>query len=274
MQKSLQLQVDAELRRKKEMAEEEERKEVRTELGLPHFLFAGSLGSGSFGPGTWKEVARRRDVEIEEMKRVEKERDEDEEEEKKKLEGEVQTLRTELVMATKKEKEAEDVEMGGIGSPSWKTNTDAAMNTETRTKTYAQAAVQTQAEKREEKEKRKGNEKEVWGKGKGAGLSQRFRFVEDMSKYEEKDAEKQGTMTKAVVVHGVSTNWRVNGVADCMERIIGRVIRVRWLLGVGRRVGKTASSVVVYLDREVLLAEASIKMAGKRHSIVPYRWRS
>ena len=159
---------------------------------------------------------------------------------------------------------------------------DTATNTEKRT--YAQAAAQTQAEKREEKEKRKGNENEVRGKGKGpsqttpgseqdAGLPQRFPFVEDMSEYEEEKAEKQGTMTKAVVVHGVSTNWRVNGVADCMERITGKVIGVRWLLGVGGHVGKTASSVVVYLDREVLLgAEASIKMAGRRHSMLPYRW--
>ena len=96
-----------------------------------------------------------------------------------------------------------------------------------------------------------------------------------MSEYEEEEAEKQGTMTKAVVVHEVSTSWMVNGVADCMERITGRVIGVRWLLGVGRRSGKTASSVVVYLDSEVLLgADASINMAGKRHSSVPYRWRA
>ena len=80
-------------------------------------------------------------------------------------------------------------------------------------------------------------------------------------------------MTKSVVVHGVSTNWGVNGVADCVQRIT--VIGVRWLQGVGRRVGKTASSMVVYLDREVLLGvEASIRMARKRHSMVPYRWRA
>ena len=152
------------------------------------------------------------------------------------------------------------------------------------TMTYAQAAAQTQAEKREEKEKRKGNEKEVRGKGKGpsqttpgneqdAGLPQRFPFVEDMSEYEEE--EKRGTMTKAIVVHGVPTDWRIGGVASCVERNTGRVIGVRWLLGAERRVGKTASSVVVYLDKEVFLgAEAKIKMAGKGCSMVPYRWRA
>ena len=63
---------------------------------------------------------------------------------------------------------------------------------------------------------------------------------------------------------GVSTNWRVNGVADCVERITERVIGVRWLFGVGRRLEKTAFSVVVYLDSEVLLGvEASFKMVGK-----------
>ena len=90
---------------------------------------------------------------------------------------------------------------------------DAATNTERRT--YAQAVAQTQAEKREEKETRKGK-KEVRGKGKGpsktppgkeqgADLPQRFPFVGGMSEYEEEEVEKQGTMTKAVVVHGVST---------------------------------------------------------------------
>ena len=50
---------------------------------------------------------------------------------------------------------------------------------------------------------------------------------------------------------------------------------VRWLLGVARRMGKTPSSVVVYLDSKVLLGvEASVKMTGKRHSLVPYRWRA
>ena len=63
--------------------------------------------------------------------------------------------------------------------------------------------------------------------------------------------------------------------ADCVERITGRVIGVRWLLGVGRRLGKIASLVVVYLESKVLLGvEAAIKMAGKRHSVVLYRWRS
>ena len=62
-----------------------------------------------------------------------------------------------------------------------------------------------------------------------------------------------GTMTKAIVVHGVSTNWRVSRVADCVEGIMGKVIGSRWLLGAGRRVGKTASSIVVYLDKEVFL---------------------
>ena len=36
-------------------------------------------------------------------------------------------------------------------------------------------------------------------------------------------ANTHGSMTKVVVVHGVDTNWRINGVADCMERVMGRV---------------------------------------------------
>ena len=80
-------------------------------------------------------------------------------------------------------------------------------------------------------------------------------------------------MAKATVVHG-PTNWRIGGLASCLEEITGKVIGVRWLLGAERRAGMTASSVVVYLDKEVFLgAEAKIKVAGKRFSMVPYWWR-
>ena len=83
-----------------------------------------------------------------------------------------------------------------------------------------------------------------------------------------------GAMAKAVVVHSVSTNWKVSGVADCVEGVVGRVIGVRWLLGVGRRAGKMASSVVIHLDREVLLGPmAHVWMVGVQHSVVTYRWQ-
>ena len=50
-------------------------------------------------------------------------------------------------------------------------------------------------------------------------------------------------------------------------------IGARWLLGVGRRVGTTASSVVVYLNENVFLGpKAYIRMAGVEYSVVPYRW--
>ena len=54
---------------------------------------------------------------------------------------------------------------------------------------------------------------------------------------------------------------------------MGRVIGSRSLLGAGRRVGKMAASMVVYLDKEVFLGrEAYIRMAGVEYSVVPYRW--
>ena len=82
-------------------------------------------------------------------------------------------------------------------------------------------------------------------------------------------------MAKAVVVHGVPTNWRINGVAGCLSRIVGEVIGVRWLLGPRRREGKTASSVVVYLENEVFLGpKACIKISEMKHSVVAYRWRA
>ena len=49
--------------------------------------------------------------------------------------------------------------------------------------------------------------------------------VEDLSGYEEEETE--GMMAKAVVIHGVPTNWRINGVADFAGRIMGEVIGVR-----------------------------------------------
>ena len=86
--------------------------------------------------------------------------------------------------------------------------------------------------------------------------------------------ERAGVMAKAVVVHGINTNWKVSGVADCVEGIMGRVIGARWLLGAGRRVGKTASSMVVYLNKEVFLGpKAYIRMVGVEHSVIPYCWR-
>ena len=60
-----------------------------------------------------------------------------------------------------------------------------------------------------------------------ASLPHRFPFVEGLSEYEEE--KREGTMAKAVVVQWVSTNWRINGVADCAGKIIGEVIGVRWL---------------------------------------------
>lgn len=54
-------------------------------------------------------------------------------------------------------------------------------------------------------------------------------------------------MVKAVVAHGVPTNWRINGVADDAASIMGELIVVRWLLSEGRRIGKAATSVIVYL---------------------------
>ena len=65
--------------------------------------------------------------------------------------------------------------------------------------------------------------------------------------------EGRGEMDKAIVVHGISTNWRVSGVADCVQGIMGQVIGARCLLGAEQRVGKMASSVVVYLGKEVFL---------------------
>ena len=53
-----------------------------------------------------------------------------------------------------------------------------------------------------------------------------------------------------------------------------KMIGSRWLLGAGRRVGKMASSMVVYLDKKVFLGpKAYVQMAGVEYSVVPYHWQ-
>ena len=45
---------------------------------------------------------------------------------------------------------------------------------------------------------------------------------------------------------------------------------VRWLLGVGRRWGKRLSSVVVYLDRQVVVRGHSLWFGGALHPVERY----
>ena len=193
-------------------------------------------------------------------------------EKRKKQEEEVKALQTELsiIVERVKKEELEDVEMGGISLSSQKTMVDAATNTEKRT--YAQAAVQAQIEGKpevappvSEVSVDKGKKPEATSlegarTGSGDPRSQVGRGT-------------RGAMAKAVVIHGVSTNWKVSRVADYVEGVMGRVIGVRWLLGAVQRAGKMASSVVVYPNREVFLGPmAHVRMAEVQHSAVPYRW--
>ena len=89
-------------------------------------------------------------------------------------------------------------------------------------KTYVQAAAQTHLGVPEEKKK------VPMGRGKGPSppvakpevsevfsgatdFPQRFPYVDDLRDYEEEEGEEGGTMVKPVIVHGVPTNWRING---------------------------------------------------------------
>ena len=181
------------------------------------------------------------------------------------------TKRAELEAA---QKLSEDVEMGGTDLPPRKDTTDAATNMENIT--YAQVADQEEVKpevppsgfstsngKAKKPATHPFGEKPRPGNMRGGPRSQEVVSGGFTS----------GTMAKAIVVHGVSTNCRVSGVADCVEGIMGKVIGSRWLLGAGQRVGKMASSMVIYLDKEVLLGpKAYVRMAGVVYSVVPYRW--
>ncbi|KAI5780359.1 hypothetical protein DFH27DRAFT_583985 [Peziza echinospora] len=70
-------------------------------------------------------------------------------------------------------------------------------------------------------------------------------------------APAQAAMAKAVVIHAIPTGWNVGWVANTVGGRLGSVIGVRWLLGASRREGKTTSSVVVYLQNSVLVANGA-----------------
>lgn len=71
-----------------------------------------------------------------------------------------------------------------------------------------------------------------WGVG-GFGSSPTAVPVYGGLEYEEEGGGgENGMMAKAVVIHGVPTKWKINGVADCAGRITGEVIGVRWLLDI------------------------------------------
>lgn len=150
-------------------------------------------------PKTWKEMVKRCEEEQEHSNAG-----------WSKTEGEMEALRAELVKVEKKKREAEDVEMGGSGSPSQEVTVDAATNTESGT--YAQAGSANTSRGREGEGEKKGPNtaaaksemSEILGCV--AGPLQGFAFVEDLIDYEEEVGEEEGTMTKAVVVHGVPTN--------------------------------------------------------------------
>ena len=190
--------------------------------------------------------------------------------------GVERTKRAELEVVRKL---PEDVKMGGTNLSPRKEMTDAATNTDG-TK-YAQVAVQ---ERNKPEVPPLGSSSLNNSKGKKLAAHpfgekpgpENVRAGSGGSRSQEvgHGGVTSGTMTKAIVVHGVSTNWRVSGVADCVEGIMGKVIGSRWLLGAGQRVGKMASSMVVYLDKEVFLEpKAYIRMAGVEYLVVSYRWR-
>ena len=53
----------------------------------------------------------------------------------------------------------------------------------------------------------------------------------------------------------------------------GGVIGVRWLLHWSKRKGKTTSSLVVDLKKDLVTAkEMSVRMRGEQHIVVEYEW--
>ena len=82
-----------------------------------------------------------------------------------------------------------------------------------------------------------------------------------------------GGRAQALVVHGVSCGAGLRAVERCARRLnLGSfsVRGVRWLVGWQRRLGKRMSSVVVYLDRPVVVPERCVWFGGSLCPVEKY----
>ena len=78
---------------------------------------------------------------------------------------------------------------------------------------------------------------------------------------------------QALLIHGVDCRRGVGTLLTMARRMrVGDcgVCGVRWLLGVGRHCGKRLSSVVVYLDRPVVVRGHSVWFGGALHPVEHY----
>ena len=78
---------------------------------------------------------------------------------------------------------------------------------------------------------------------------------------------------QALLIHGVDCRQGVGALLAAARRLrVGEctVRGVRWLLGVGRRWGKRLSSVVVYLDHQVVVRGCSLWFGGALHPVERY----
>ena len=79
------------------------------------------------------------------------------------------------------------------------------------------------------------------------------------------------------MVHGVACAgpfaYKIQEVERAFRGKGGGVIGVRWLLHWSKRKGKTTSSLVVYLKKDVVMAkEMSVRMRGRKYTVVEYEW--
>ena len=80
-------------------------------------------------------------------------------------------------------------------------------------------------------------------------------------------------LAQALLIHGVDCRRGMGALFAAARRLrVGEctVRGVRWLLGVGRRWGKRLSSVVVYLDRPVVVRGGSVWFGGALHPVECY----
>ena len=81
--------------------------------------------------------------------------------------------------------------------------------------------------------------------------------------------------TKAFVVHAIPCNRPIADTIQDFRKIGMRgILGSQWLLGGNRRIGKTTSSVVIFLDREVSFqaqdGQLKMKVRGQWHPVEVY----
>ena len=155
-------------------------------------------------------------------------------------------------------------------------------------KTYAEVAVQAPATPRAKRREQKASEavcvpkpqpKQHRGRDTTAGSSTQENSSAQARTCRRTSPGGEGgfepTPTRAVVIHGAPTKYKPGQMRRWIQEDnptdAPKIIGIRWLLQEHRRVGKLASSLVVYLDRSVIVNKG-LRMGRRIFRTTNYDW--